>query len=151
MNKAAIRNFAIWARNKLIADIQYKAGLLGITATGINDPLPQSTKETQFYDIGTAKPYAINGTEIKQRASLVAAINQKTTETDYKTAYKYIIEGVAYTWFNRLIAVRFMEVNDYLPSHIRVLSSESGKQEPDLVTHLLRLKCPCLRLRSRRL
>ena len=45
-----------------------------------------------------------------------------------------MIEQVAYTWFNRLIAIRFMEVNDYMPSHVRVLSSESGKQEPDLVT-----------------
>jgi hypothetical protein len=134
MNKAAIRTFAIWARNKLIADIQYKAGLLGITATGINDPLPQSTKETQFFDRGTAEPYAINRRESNQRSSLVNVINQKAKETDYKTAYKYIIEGVAYTWFNRLIAVRFMEVNDYLPSHVRVLSSENGKQEPDLVT-----------------
>ena len=46
----------------------------------------------------------------------------------------YKRQEVAYTWFNRLIAIRFMEVNDYLPSHIRVLSSESGKLEPDLVT-----------------
>ena len=134
MNKAAIRNFAIWARNKLIADVSYKAGLIGITAEGIKEHLPQSIEETQFFDIGTAEPYAISGEEIKQRASLVNIINQKTKETDYATAYKYIIEGVAYTWFNRLIAVRFMEVNDYLPSHIRVLSSESGKLEPDLVT-----------------
>ena len=134
MNKTAIRNFAIWARNKLIADIQYKAGLMGITPKGIKDPLPQSTGETQFFDIGTAEPYSITGEEIKQRTSLVNIINQKAKETDYATSYKYIIEGVAYTWFNRLIAVRFMEVNDYLPSHIRVLSSESGKMEPDLVT-----------------
>ena len=134
MNKTAIRNFAIWARNKLIADIQYKAGLLGITAEEIKQPLPQSTRETQFFDIGTVEPYAITRDAIKQRDSLVNVINQKTKETDYATAYKYIIEGVAYTWFNRLIAVRFMEVNDYLPSHIRVLSSESGKMEPDLVT-----------------
>ena len=134
MNKTAIRNFAIWARNKLIADIEYRAGLMGITSEGINDALPQSTRETQFFDIGTAEPYAISGNAIKQRASLVNAINQKAHETDYATAYKYIIEGVAYTWFNRLIAVRFMEVNDYLASHIRVLSSESGKMEPDLVT-----------------
>jgi len=135
MNKTAIRNFAIWARNKLIADIEYRAGLMGITSEGINDALPQSTRETQFFDIGTAEPYTITGEAIKQRASLVNAINQKANETDYATAYKYIIEGVAYTWFNRLIAVRFMEVNDYLPSHIRVLSSESGKMEPDLVTN----------------
>lgn len=135
MNKTAIKNFAIWARNKLIADIEYRAGLMGITSEGIKDALPQSTRETQFFDIGTAEPYIITGEAIKQRASLVNAINQKAHDTDYATAYKYIIEGVAYTWFNRLIAVRFMEVNDYLPSHIRVLSSESGKMEPDLVTN----------------
>lgn len=135
MNKTAIRNFAIWARNKLIADIEYRAGLMGITSEGIKDALLQSTRETQFFDIGTAEPYTITGEAIKQRASLVNAINQKAHDTDYATAYKYIIEGVAYTWFNRLIAVRFMEVNDYLPSHIRVLSSESGKMEPDLVTN----------------
>lgn len=134
MNKTAIKNFAIWARNKLIADIQYRAGLMGITAEEIKQPLPQSTGETQFFDIGTAEPYSITGETIKQRASLVSAIQRKEKETDYAVAYKYIIEGVAYTWFNRLIAVRFMEINDYLPSHIRVLSSETGKMEPDLVT-----------------
>lgn len=134
MNKNAIKNFAIWARNKLIADIQYRAGLMGIMADGIRPALPQSTRETEFYDIGTAEPYAIKGDAVKQRRSLVEAIHQKTNETSYQTAYKYIIEGVAYTWFNRLIAVRFMEINDYLPSHIRVLSSDSGKMEPDLVT-----------------
>ncbi len=134
MNKSAIKNFAIWARNKLIADIEYRAGLMGITADGIHSALPQSTKETEFYDIGTAEPYAIMGEAIKQRRSLVDVINQKTSETNYQIAYKYIMEGVAYTWFNRLIAIRFMEINDYLPSHIRVLSSDSGKIEPDLVT-----------------
>ncbi len=134
MNKTAIKNFAIRARNKLIADIQYRAGLMGITADGIKNALPQSTKETEFYDIGTAEPYAITGEAIKQRRSLVDVINRKADETNYQTAYKYIIEGVAYTWFNRLIAVRFMEINDYLPSHIRVFSSDSGKMEPDLVT-----------------
>ena len=134
MNKTAIKNFAIWARNKLIADIQYRAGLMGITADGIKNALPQSTKETEFYDIGTSEPYAITGEAIGQRRSLVNVMNQKADETNYKIAYKYIIEGAAYTWFNRLIAVRFMEINDYLPSHIRVLSSDSGKMEPDLVT-----------------
>lgn len=134
MNKSAIKNFAIWARNKLIADIQYKAGLMGITADGMHSALPQSTKETEFYDIGTVEPYAITGEAVKQRRSLVDAINQKASETNYQTAYKYIMESVAYTWFNRLIAIRFMEINDYLPSHIRVLSSDSGKMEPDLVT-----------------
>lgn len=134
MNKTAIKNFAIWARNKLIADICYRAGLMGITEKGIADHLPQSTLDAQFYDIGAAEPYLVAGEAIKQRRQLVSAIREKEADTDYATAYQYIMEEVAYTWFNRLIAVRFMEVNDYLPSHLRVLSSESGKVEPDLVT-----------------
>ena len=134
MNKTAIKNFAIWARNKLIADICYRAGLMGITEKGIADPLPQSTLDAQFYDIGAAEPYLVAGDAIKQRRKLVGTIREKEADTDYATAYQYIMEEVAYTWFNRLIAVRFMEVNDYLLSHLRVLSSESGKVEPDLVT-----------------
>lgn len=134
MNKTAIKNFAIWARNKLIADIKYKAGLMGITEKGIAGALPQSAGGTEFYDIGTSEPYCISGKEIEQRRRLKEVIENKATDTDYATAYKYVIEEVAYTWFNRLIAVRFMEVNDYLPGHIRVLSSETGKMEPDLVT-----------------
>ena len=134
MNKTAIKNFAIWARNKLIADICYRAGLMGITEKGIADPLPQSTLDAQFYDIGAAEPYLVAGEAIKQRRQLVEVIRDKEKDSDYRTAYQYVMEEVAYTWFNRLIAVRFMEVNDYLPSHLRVLSSESGKVEPDLVT-----------------
>ncbi len=134
MNKTAIKNFAIWARNKLITDIQYRAGLMGITAEGIKNTLPQSTSNMEFYDIGTAEPYSITGEAIQQRQKLVEILRQKEADSDYPTAYKYILEEVAYTWFNRLIAIRFMEVNDYLPSHIRVLSSETGKVEPDLVT-----------------
>ena len=134
MNKTAIKNFAIWARNKLIADICYRAGLMGITEKGIADALPQSTREAEFYDFGATEPYLVAGEAIKQRRQLVSAIREKEVDTDYATAYQYIMEEVAYTWFNRLIAVRFMEVNDYLPSHLRVLSSESGKVEPDLVT-----------------
>lgn len=134
MNKTAIKNFAIWARNKLIADICYRAGLMGITEKGIADALPQSTREAEFYDFGATEPYMLDGEAIKQRRQLVSAIREKEADTDYATAYQYIMEEVAYTWFNRLIAVRFMEANDYLPSHLRVLSSESGKVEPDLVT-----------------
>ena len=134
MNKTAIKNFAIWARNKLIADVSYDARLIGITEDGIAEPLPQSFGDTQFFDIGTAEPYSISGEAVRQRDKLIEVIQQKEKDTDYKTAYQYVIEEVAYTWFNRLIAIRFMEVNDYLPSHIRVLSSESGKLEPDLVT-----------------
>ncbi|WP_274970378.1 BREX-1 system adenine-specific DNA-methyltransferase PglX [Lachnoanaerobaculum orale] len=135
MDKTSIKNFAIWARNKLIADIGYKASLMGITEEGISEALSQSTISTEFYDIGTDNPYAISTNQIKQRKRLVEVIRKKEADTDYKTAYKYIIEEVAYTWFNRLIAIRFMEVNDYLPSRMRVLSSVSGKHEPDIVTN----------------
>ncbi|MDY0234736.1 MAG: BREX-1 system adenine-specific DNA-methyltransferase PglX [Gudongella sp.] len=136
MNKAAIKNYAIWARNKLIADITYKAGLLGITDKEMRNPLPQSTQTVQFFDIGTKEPSSITGSEIEQRKKLVEEIQKKANLSDYSNAYKNIIEEVAYTWFNRLIAIRFMEVNDYLPSGVRVLSSDSStKSEPDLVTN----------------
>lgn len=133
MNKTAIKNFAIQARNKLIADISYHAGLMGITTEGISEALPQSTPGTEFYDIGTDTPYSISVDAIAQRRKLVEVIRQKEKDSDYTTAYKYIIEEVAYTWFNRLIAIRFMEVNDYLPSRTRVLSSIKGRIEPDII------------------
>lgn len=152
MNKSAIKNFAIWARNKLIADITYKAGLLGISEKEIKEPLPQSTKDVQFFDIGTKEPYSISGVEIKQREALAKKIRVKCLElrdeskakadtlnselSTLNIAFKAVVEEVAYTWFNRLIAVRFMEVNEYIPSRVRVISSESaGKDEPDLVTN----------------
>jgi hypothetical protein len=133
MDKTAIKNYAIWARTKLIEDIKYKASLLGITEKGIADALPQSTTQEQYFDIGTREPYAIRGVQIAQHRSLAEAIKKKAQESDYLTAYNSIIEEVAYTWFNRFIAVRFMEVNDYLPCKIRVLSAVDGRQEPDIV------------------
>ena len=136
MNKTAIKNFAVWARRKLISDITYKAGMLGITDSGIAEPLPISTKDLQFFDIGTKDYAEVSGNEIKQRAKLADAIKKKENSSKtYKEAFEYIVEEVAYTWFNRLIAIRFMEVNDYLASGIRVLSSENpAKSEPDFVT-----------------
>lgn len=135
MNKTAIKNFAVWARNKLIADITYKAGLIGVSEKGIAHPLPQSSKDLQFFDIGTKDYAQVAGADIEQRNALVRAIQEKEHTSDYKTAFKAVIEEVAYTWFNRLIAIRFMEVNEYLPSRIRVLSSENpAKNEPDFVT-----------------
>lgn len=135
MNKTAIKNFAVWARNKLIADITYKAGLIGVSEKGIAQPLPQSSKDLQFFDIGTKDYVQVAGSDIEQRNALVRAIQEKERTSDYKTAFKAVIEEVAYTWFNRLIAIRFMEINEYLPSRIRVLSSENpAKNEPDFVT-----------------
>lgn len=136
MNKTAIKNFAVWARRKLISEITYKAGLLGVTEKGAAEPLPQSTKDLQFFDIGTKTYAEVQGAEIAQRNALVAAIRDKAREVDYKAAFQNVVEEVAYTWFNRMIAIRFMEINDYLPSRVRVLSSENpGKLEPDFVTN----------------
>lgn len=135
MNKTAMKNFAVWARKKLREDITYKAGLLGVSEKGIAEPLPESSRDLQFFDIGTKAYGQAAGNEIKQRNALVHAIQEKAHTSDYKTAFDAIIEEAAYTWFNRLLAIRLMEVNDYLPSRVRVLSSEtSGKREPDLVT-----------------
>lgn len=136
MNKTAIKNFAVWAREKLIADIIYKAGMIGISENGIAEPLPQSTNDLKFFDIGTKNYAEVSGKEIKQREALVSAIHTKERSfKNYKEAFENVVEEVAYTWFNRLIAIRFMEVNEYLPSGVRVLSSEnSTKLEPDMVT-----------------
>ena len=137
MNKTEIRKFAEWAREKLISDIIYKAGMLGINENGIIDKLPQSTEDLHFFDIGTKEYVQISGEELKQRAALVQTIRDREKNyKSYKEAFDTIVEEIAYTWFNRLIAIRFMEVNDYLPSGIRVLSSENKvKKEPDLVTN----------------
>lgn len=135
MNKTAIKNFATWARKKLIADITYKASLMGITDQGIKSALSQSMPGEEAYDIGTKEPYVITGDAVRQRAHLARLINDRAKGSDYQTAFSSVVEEVAYTWFNRLIAIRFMEVNDYMPDHIRVLSSENGsKLEPDMVT-----------------
>ena len=135
MNKSAIKTFAINARRKLIDDVTFQAGLLGITEKEIASPLKQSTADLQFFDIGTKEYAQVAGARIRQRNALAAAIREKAKEVDYGKAFRLVMEEVAYTWFNRLIAIRFMEVNDYLPDHVRVLSSENpNKLEPDIVT-----------------
>ena len=70
MDKTAIKKFAIWARNKLIADSIYRARLLGITDKEIQDPLPQSTKDAQFFDIGLKEPAIVTGDAIAQRNTI---------------------------------------------------------------------------------
>jgi type II restriction/modification system DNA methylase subunit YeeA len=126
MNKSAIKTFAIESRKKLISEITHIAGLLGITNKGIAEPAHKS-EGIEMYDIGAKDPYNINGEQIKQRASLASKVRAN--------GFDNVIEEVAYTWFNRIIAIRFMEVNDYLPTRVRVLSSETeGKVEPDIVT-----------------
>lgn len=136
MNKTAIKNFAVWARNKLEKDIAEQAELIGVGEKGIAQPLPQSTDDLLFLDIGTKEYAKVEGkTAIAQRKALIDHIKSKEADMGYARAYNAVIEEIAYTWFNRLIAIRFMEVNDYLPTRSRMLSSENpAKNEPDFVT-----------------
>lgn len=135
MDKPAIKKFAIWARNKLIADTKYRAGLVGVTESTVAEPLPQSNETVQFFDVGLPQPYRIEGDAVTQRQRFVAELNKETAKQgSYTAAYQTVVDKVTYTWFNRLIAVRYMEVNDLLPSRTRVLSSADGRAEPQIVT-----------------
>ena len=126
MDKTAIKNFAVWARKKLIEDIKQKAYEIGISEKEIKEP-QVSTSDTMIIGDRT-----LNKAEMEQRRSLVSRIREK--------GFNNVIEEVAYTWFNRFIALRFMEVNEYLPTGVRVLSSiEPGKKEPDIIKEALNI------------
>ena len=124
MNKNAIKKFAIDARNKLIASVTDKAGMLGITAEGCSEPISRG-KDFEVYKTAAGTEATLNRTQNEQRRKLVNQIEAR--------GFEAVIEEVAYTWFNRICAIRFMEVNDYIP--VRILSStKEGKSEPDIVT-----------------
>ena len=126
MNKNAIKKFAIEARNKLLDSVTDKAGMLGITKQSCNEPITKGT-DFEVYQTVAGIEVTLNRRQCEQRRCLVSQIESR--------GFEAVVEEVAYTWFNRICAIRFMEVNDYLPSRVRVLSSEKeGKMEPDLVT-----------------
>ncbi|MCF1602540.1 BREX-1 system adenine-specific DNA-methyltransferase PglX [Tetragenococcus halophilus] len=131
MDRKAIKSFAVNARRKLINEVTRKASLLGINNEHIKN-VSQIDKNLQEV-AGTR----IQGKEITQRKQLVNELYRRETNSTYQEAFQSLIDEVAYTWFNRLIAIRFMEVNDYLPDVYRVLSSESvAKKEPDIITDI---------------
>ncbi|MEX1481264.1 BREX-1 system adenine-specific DNA-methyltransferase PglX [Enterococcus sp. C8] len=133
MDKKAIKNFAVNARRKLIDEVMTKAKRLGIDESKIEDV---KKIDSNLQEIEKSR-IRIQGKEIAQRNKLIAELKQRASVTSYSEAFQELIEEVAYTWFNRLIAIRFMEVNDYLPDTYRVLSSEiSGKIEPDIITDI---------------
>ncbi len=145
MNKNTVKNFAVWARRKLIEDIRYKASMIGITESGIASPEKNSTNAVQYFNIGTNRLVEVKGAELSQRNAFVKLIQSREAEVGYKEAYRLAVDKIAYTWFNRLIAIRFMEVNDYLPCRMRVLSSENpNKAEPDIVTSPFDSELPLL-------
>lgn len=134
MNKTAIRNFATWARVTLKEEMQQKAGRLGITPNCIQKPLPSSTSEVLYFEVGAAAPLAVEGKAIAARKKIEKRLLQDKT-IPYGTAYQALMEEMASTWFNRLAAIRYMEINDYFPDHMRILSSEvKDKVDPDLIS-----------------
>ena len=128
INKPAIRNFSIQARNILIKSAVTEAGFYGVTKDGIQDPI-QKGLDFEVYETLAGTEKRIYGPDLRRRANLAAAVRQK--------GFDQVMEETAYTWFNRLIAIRFMEVNKYLPFRMRVLSSDSGSLTPDIVSRSL--------------
>ncbi|MBS6443340.1 MAG: BREX-1 system adenine-specific DNA-methyltransferase PglX [Clostridium sp.] len=127
MNKNAIKKFAIDARNKLIASVTDKAGMLGITKDACSEPITKGV-DFEVYKTTAGTEVTLNKKQCEHRRKLVEQIKAR--------GFDAVIEEVAYTWFNRICAIRFMEVNDYMyPARVRVLSSEkAGKNEPDILT-----------------
>lgn len=127
MNKNAIKKFAIDARNKLIASVTDKAGMLGITPDNCSEVITKGA-DFEVYKTAAGTEVTLNKKQCEQRRKLVDQIHAR--------GFEAVVEEVAYTWFNRICAIRFMEVNDYMyPVRVRVLSSEKeGKNEPDVVT-----------------
>lgn len=121
MNKSALKTFATTARRQLRDMATLKAAQLGITEKEILQP----TSKGDDYETYETKAGAVtlNQKQVKARAALVSAIHTKKFEN--------VIEQVAYTWFNRLVAIRYLEVNGFLPHYI--LGSQEGNKEPDLV------------------
>ena len=120
MDKNAIKKFAVWVRTELIARVSLKGVEYGITETHIDDANADS--------VGGK---VLTSEEKKQRQALIAEINAK--------GYKQVMEEVAYTWFNRFSALRFMEVNGYLPSHVRVFTDEENNFRPQIITEAIHL------------
>lgn len=121
MDKNAIKKYAVWARRELIEKVSQKAMQYGIEDGKKLDPKLESINGVLLTD-----------DEQKQRQALISRINEN--------GYTQVIEEVAYTWFNRFIALRFMEVNGYLPSHIRVFTDEAGDFNPQIMSEALHLE-----------
>ena len=125
MNKSAIQKFAMWARTTLMEQVAQRAYQYGITKDGYGEE-----------NAVTVNGMALSSQEQSQRRELVREIQAK--------GYDQVVEEVAYTWFNRFIALRYMEVNNYLPSHIRVFSNAQGAFDPEILKEALHIDLPGL-------
>ncbi len=129
MDKNAIKKYAIWARNELIARIAQKALRYGISKDSIVDAYADSIDGV-----------LLSAVEKRQRQALITQIEAK--------GFEQVVEEVAYTWFNRFCALRFMEVNGYLPSNIRVLSDEGNNFKPEILTKAIELDFESLNMET---
>ena len=120
MDKNVIKKYAVWARKELIARVTQKAEQYEITE-----------KKTTPADADSIGGRVLTAAEKKQRQALIAKINQD--------GFEQVMEEVAYTWFNRFTALRFMEVNNYLPSHTRVFTNENGEFKPQILADAIQL------------
>ena len=121
MDKNAIKKFAVWARRELIARVSQKAAQYGIEENSIVDGSADHIGEL-----------LLTADQKKQRQALIAQVKEK--------GYQQVMEEVAYTWFNRFAALRFMEVNNYLPSHVRVFTDEEDNFKPQMITEAIHLE-----------
>ena len=120
MDKNAIKKYAVWARRELIGRVSQRAMIFGITAKDAGDPNTESVNG-----------HLLSQAEKRQRQALIRNIKSK--------GYEQVMEEVAYTWFNRFAALRFMEVNGYLPSHIRVFTNDAGEFKPQILAEAIHL------------
>lgn len=121
MDKNAIKKFAVWARRELIDRVSQRALFLGITAKDAGDLNAESVNG-----------HLLSQSEKRQRQALIRNIKEK--------GYEQVMEEVAYTWFNRFAALRFMEVNGYLPSHIRVFTNDAGEFKPQILAEAIHME-----------
>ena len=128
MDKVALRNFAVNAKEKMEDDIKRKLELMGITEKGIGE---ETVKEDDYLKINGQE---FNEKEVRQREKIIEVLKVSEKDEDFKKYFNEFVEEIAYTWFNRIIAIRFMEVNDYIPDGIRILSSDrENDREPQIV------------------
>ena len=120
MDKNAIKKYAVWARRELIDRVTKRAAMYGIT-----------DKNCDNYNADSVNGHLLSEIEKRQRQALIRRIEEK--------GYEPVMEEVAYTWFNRFAALRFMEVNGYLPTHIRVFTDDEGRFRPQILSEAIHL------------
>ena len=120
MDKSAVKKYAVWARRELISRVAQKAMKYGISEDNIDSA-----------DAGSIGGTVLSDKEKRQRKALVEQIKRK--------GYEQVMEEVAYTWFNRFMALRFMEVNGYLPSKVRVFTDENNEFKPQILAEAIHM------------